>query len=117
MKNTPYKRVDRMNDQIRQIVSAALLDFMHEDSLSGVNITAADISPDFKHAKLFYRVLPGFDEDKARLALIKVLPKVQKTLAKEMQTRYSPNIRFIFDNSLDEGSKIEALLEKIKEDE
>ncbi|HMQ10284.1 MAG TPA: 30S ribosome-binding factor RbfA [Oligoflexia bacterium] len=116
MKNVPYKRVDRMNDQIRQIVSATLLEFVHEDSLAGVSVTAADISPDFKHAKLFYRVLPGFDADKARLSLIKVLPKVQRIVAKEMQTRYSPNIRFIFDNSLDEGSKIEALLEKIKED-
>ncbi|MCB0309055.1 MAG: 30S ribosome-binding factor RbfA [Bdellovibrionales bacterium] len=114
--HTPYKRVDRMADLIRQIVSEILITQIHHCSLEGVTVTDVSVTPDLKHAKIYFSVIQRSQVDESKKILDQIRPTVQKKLASQLHTRYTPSIKFVFDSSLEYGNKINTLLDKIKAD-
>lgn len=111
---TPYKRVDRMSDLIRQIVSETLRNKIHHRGIDGVTITNVSVTPDLKYAKVYFTILNAEYLQETKRVLASVRSVVQKQLASELHTKYSPSLSFEYDTSIDYGSKIEALLQKIK---
>ena len=110
----PFKRTDRVGDLIRQIISQALLEKSHHLGLESVTITGANVSPDLRQARVFYRVLQGANLLDARRALGRAASMLRKSVAKEMQTKNSPALLFVYDESVDSGGHMETLLQKIK---
>ena len=110
----PFKRTDRVGDLIRQIISQAMLEKSHHLGLENITITGANVSPDLRNARVFYRVLQGANLLEARRALGRAASTLRKAVAKEMQTRNSPALMFVYDESVDSGGHMEVLLNKIK---
>ncbi|MCB0327766.1 MAG: 30S ribosome-binding factor RbfA [Bdellovibrionales bacterium] len=113
----PYKRADRVSDLLRSIISEALSYKVHHRNLDLVTITEVKLSPDMKHADVFFRVF-----DQSKLGSIKeslelVSPKVQKEISKNVTMKYVPKIHFVYDESLDYGYKIDKLLEDVRGEE
>ena len=83
MPNRPYNRVDRLADVIRKVVSETLLSRVHHRGLEGVTITDVRVSPDIKHAHIYYRVLDQSKLAEIGRALAKTAYLVQKQLNQE----------------------------------
>lgn len=113
-KNVPYKRTDRMSDLLRKIVSEAFVSKVHHFGTEGVTVTEVQVTPDFKQAKVYYRLLDPSKRLETRKALEKIKPLVQKEIAKGLQTRNTPVIRFEYDESIDYGNHIESLLSSVR---
>ena len=84
-----------------------------------ISITAADVAPDLKSAKIYVSV---FDVDKAKSEnSYKILKEnagfIRHELAKVMHIRTVPELRFIADGSMEYGVKIDKILSDISEDE
>jgi len=112
----PFKRTDRVADQIRQIISAAIVEKAHHYGLENVTITAADVSPDLRHSKVYYRVLDVARLQATQKAMASARSFLRQALAKSLKTRVSPRIEFVYDESIDQGQRIEGLLQKIRSD-
>ena len=110
----PYKRTDRVADQLRQIISEALITKVHHRGLEGVTVTDVRVSADFQHATVYYRLLDEKNRQSAARELSKVSSIIQKELAQNIHTRYTPVLRFEYDESLDRGNRIESLLKSIQ---
>lgn len=94
------KRKDRLAEEIKKIVSNAFLLKVRDPRLKmAINITAVDVSPDGRNAKVYYVVFSGSDKDEVVAALKKVEPLIRKEIAENMRVRYVPNIRFAYDTS------------------
>ena len=113
-RNVPYKRMDRVSDVIRRVVSETLIGKVHHLGLEEVTITGVDISPDIKHGKVYFRVLNEKKLGSIKESLEKIRPIVQRQMSKELQTRYIPVLNFVYDESFDRGEKIFKLLESVK---
>jgi ribosome-binding factor A len=72
------------------------------------------MSPDLRHATVFVKPLLGQDEDVVLKALRTHTAFFQKEVAQRMTTKYAAKIKFLPDESFDEGSKIDALLRNPK---
>ncbi|MCK7485995.1 MAG: 30S ribosome-binding factor RbfA [Bacillus subtilis] len=83
-----------------------------------VSVTDIELSPDYKYAKVFVSVY-GTDEEKKQTieALQDSTSYVRGELGKRIRLRHTPEIEFIHDISLERGSRITELIDKISRGE
>jgi len=80
-----------------------------------VTITEVRVSPDLKHAKVFFMPLAGRDIDKFLKILNEYSFEIKKSASKEWTAKFMPNLNFVIDGSFDYAEKIENLLLKDKD--
>jgi ribosome-binding factor A len=110
-------RLLRVGEQVRHALSAILMrGDVHDETLAShlISVTEVRMSPDLRHATVFVKPLLGQDEDVVLKALRTHTAYLQKEVARRMTTKYAAKIKFLADESFDEGSKIDALLRNPK---
>ncbi|MEO5973373.1 MAG: 30S ribosome-binding factor RbfA [Sphingomicrobium sp.] len=106
-------RLLRVGEQMRHALSEILMrGDVHDETLAShlVSVTEVRMSPDLRHASVFVKSLLGQDEDVVLKALRTHTAYLQKEVARRVVTRYAAKLKFVADQSFDEGSKIDALL-------
>jgi len=103
------RRGERMADLIRAELARALREEVRDPSLGFVTLTAVDLSPDLRSARVYVSVLDA-DAERTLDGLRRATPFLRRTLARNAGLRFTPDLRFVFDPSLARGSRIERLL-------
>ena len=106
-------RLLRVGEQVRHILSEILMrGDVHDDVLQShlVSVTEVRMSPDLKHATVFVKPLLGADEAKVIKALRTNTAYFQSEVAKRVNLKYAARLKFLPDESFDEGARIDALL-------
>jgi ribosome-binding factor A len=113
--SSPEKSVRtlRVGEQVRHVLSEILQrGDVHDDTLVNhmVSVTEVRMSPDLRHATVFVKPLLGKDEDVVLKALRTNTAYLQREVASRVQTKYAAKLKFLADESFDEGSHIDSLL-------
>ena len=106
-------RLLRVGEQVRHVLSEILQrGDVHDDTLQShlVSITEVRMSPDLRHATVFVKPLLGQDEDEVLKALRTHTAFLQRQVASRVRTKYAAKLKFLADESFDEGTKIATLL-------
>ena len=109
--NKPYKRVDRINRQILDILSDILIKNIDLSYIGFITFTSVDVAPDLRTAKVFYSVLSGkLPDSKVDVEINKKQKAFKKFMSSQLSLRYIPDITFILDETLAYSEKIDNLL-------
>lgn len=111
----PSVRVLRVGEQVRHVLSEILArGDVHDDVLAKhpVSITEVRMSPDLRHATVFVKPLLGADQEAVLKALRTNTAYLQGEVARRVNTKYAAKLKFLIDDSFDEGDRIGALLRK-----
>ena len=114
--NKGYSRATRVADLLKEEISEMLCKEVKDPHIGFITITDVDLSKDLKHAQVFYTILG--DEQQAEEsadALSRVSSFIKKQLGKRLRMRYIPEIIFKYDHSLAYGTKIDNILDSLKE--
>lgn len=106
-------RLLRVGEQVRHILSDILArGEVHDDVLAShvVSVTEVRMSPDLRHATVFVKPLLGKDEEAVVKALRTHTAFLQRSVAGRMKMKYAAKLKFLADESFDEGSHIDRLL-------
>lgn len=106
-------RLLRVGEQVRHILSDILArGEVHDDVLTShvVSVTEVRMSPDLRHATVFVKPLLGKDEDAVIKALRTNTAYLQREVAARVKMKYAAKLKFLADESFDEGSHIDQLL-------
>jgi len=106
-------RLLRVGEQVRHALSEVLMrGDVHDDTLAShlVSITEVRMSPDLRHATVFVKPLLGADEKEVLLALRRHVRFLKGEVARRVNTKYAADLKFLADESFDEGSRIDSLL-------
>lgn len=106
-------RLLRVGEQVRHVLSDILMrGEVHDDILAShmVSITEVRMSPDLRHATVFVKPLLGKDEEAVLKALRTNTAYLQREVAHRVKMKYAARLKFLSDESFDEGSHIDALL-------
>jgi ribosome-binding factor A len=106
-------RLLRVGEQVRHILSEILQrGDVHDETLAShmVSITEVRMSPDLRHATVFVKPLLGKDEDAVLKALRTNTAYLQREVAARVKMKYAAKLKFLADESFDEGSHIDQLL-------
>ena len=102
----------RVNEAIREVVSARLAEGLRDPRIGFVTVTAVDTSPDLRQARVYVSVL-GSDEERADTmsGLGSAHGVLQQAVARELRMKHTPTLEFVFDESIDRGMRITELLQ------
>ena len=106
-------RLLRVGEQVRHALSDILArGDVHDDTLAKhlVTVTEVRMSPDLRHATAFVKPLLGKDEAVVLKALRTNTAYLQGEVARRVNTKYAAKLKFLPDESFDEGTRIEQLL-------
>ncbi len=89
---------------------------VHDDVLQShlVSITEVRMSPDLRHATVFVKPLLGQDEEAVIKALRQNTAFLQREVAHRVRMKYAAKLKFVSDESFDEGTHIDRLLRSDK---
>lgn len=109
----PSVRLLRVGEAVRHVLADILQrGDVHDDVLAShlVSVTEVRMSPDLKHATVFVKPLLGKDEEAVLKALRTNTAYLQREVAKRIKMKFAAKLKFIGDESFEEGSHIDALL-------
>jgi len=110
-------RLLRVGEQVRHALSDILMrGDVHDDTLAShlVSVTEVRMSPDLRHATAFVIPLLGANAEAVLKALRTNTAFLQSEVARRVNTKYAAKLKFLLDESFDEGSHIDALLRSPK---
>jgi ribosome-binding factor A len=107
-------RVGRVAEQIKKEISGIIQTELKDPRIGFITVTGVEVTSDLSQAKTYLSVL-GSDEQKEETlkALARSNGFIRSELGKRMRLRHTPELIFKFDSSIEYGSRIEALLEKL----
>jgi ribosome-binding factor A len=113
-----YER--RVSELIRMHLAELLERELNDPRVNGAQVTITDveITPDTRHAKVFYSLI-GDEDLKAEVArgLESAAGWFSRELGKRLRTRHTPQLTFEFDESFERGDRLSRLLDELKANE
>lgn len=113
----PSQRQLRVGEEVRHGLSTILMrhDFRGASEVTTpVTVTEVRMTADLKSAVVFISPLTGAGSKQSAQDIIKILAEnahdLQRQLAKQVELRFVPKLKFRHDNSLDEAQRIHELL-------
>ena len=113
-----YKRSTRISEQLLRDISSLFVGGLGDSAPSMITFTHVRLTDDLKYATFYYSCLG--DESKREATehfLNKEKKHIRTEIGKNLHMRFIPEFRFKFDPSIEEGIKIEKLLNEIKDSE
>jgi len=103
-------RIGRINEEIQREL-AALIPSVKDPRVTGmISVTAVDTTPDLKFAKIYVSVLDKSDCDRVLKGLKSASGWLRRELGRALSLRYTPELTFIRDDSIDKGAHILEML-------
>jgi ribosome-binding factor A len=104
-------RMRRVNEAVREVVSARLAEGIKDPRIGFVTVTSVDTSTDLRQARVYVSVLGSQEEREETLAGLQSAHGVlQRAVATELRMKRTPTLQFVFDESIDRGMRITELL-------
>src|SRR3954453_8985641 len=105
------ERMRRVNEALREVLSARIAEGLKDPRIGFVTVTAVETSPDLRHARVYVSVLGNKQEREDSLAGLQNAHGVlQAEIAKVTHMKRTPELKFIYDETVDKGMRINELL-------
>src|SRR3954468_14652086 len=106
-------RMRRVNEAVREVLSAAITSELKDPRVGCVTVTAVETSPDLRHARVFVSVLGNPGERRRTLkALDSAHGFLQRRVGGELRLKHTPQLQFVYDDTTERGMRISELLEE-----
>ena len=111
-KNT--NRMDRVNEELKREISLVIDQDLKNPNITGIiSVTKVKTSPDLKFAKVYISLLNCKSKKNTLEGLQNATGFIRAELAKRVNLRYTPELNFQIDESIEYGSRIENILKEI----
>lgn len=108
---------ERVASDLMREISKILLTEIKDEDLKNVTITYATVTNDLSFAKVYFTTLDDHKKDKVIHDMNNASSFFRSELASRLNLRHIPEIKFVYDESIEYGKKIEDIIEQINSDE
>ena len=106
-------KIDRLGSSFVKVISEILATEIKDENIKFVTITSCEITNDLSFAKVYFTVLDMNKKKDTIKALEKAKSFIRGEISKRINIRHTPELRFVFDDSIEYGNKIERLINDI----
>ena len=108
-------RLERVNEQMKIEVSRIIQEELKDPRVGFVTVMRAEVSADLQHAHLYVSCLgTPAEQERTMTALTSGRGFVRRMIGERIRLRYTPEIVFHLDRSLDDQFRIQDTLERIR---
>ncbi|HQV71697.1 MAG: 30S ribosome-binding factor RbfA [Xanthomonadales bacterium] len=105
-----FTRSDRIAVQLRKEIAVLVHQAVRDHALPSVSVSDVEVTRDLDLAKVFVTTLVSGESKAAVKALNEMAFEFRRELSRTLKMRRVPEIRFHYDDSVDNGERIEQLL-------
>ena len=109
-------KIERINHMIMEEVSKILMLEVKDERFKFVTVTDCDTSNDLSYCKIYVTVLEQEKKEETLKALNNASGFIRGELAKRIEIRHIPELKFIYDESVSYGEKIDKIIDEINEE-
>ncbi len=110
------RRTESVSRFIQQTLSELIRLRVKDPRLGFVTITGCRVSKDLRSARVFVSVLGSEEERTSSMDTLKRAASfLRSELASQLSTRHTPALIFEYDDSIERGSRINKLLDDLKQ--
>ena len=106
-------RPQKLGDQIQRELSDLLAREVRDPRVGMVTITSVDVSPDLSHAKIFFTILEKQKLEETTLGLKRSAGFLRSQLARRIKLYTTPELRFVYDESVERGDRLSRLIDSV----
>jgi len=109
-------RMRRVDEAMRVVLSEAIARDLHDPRVGFVTVTGVKTSPDLRQARVYVSVLGDEEGRAATLAALQTAHGfLQSRIAAAIRLKHTPSLSFQYDESVERGMRISALLDSLPE--
>ncbi len=110
-------RIFRISEEVKRVVSDIIRNDLNDPRISMMcSVVSAEVTPDLRYAKVYVSILGDEEEKQSTMkGLTSAAGFIRRELGKNIELRYSPEIIFELDSSIEHGAYINKLLQEVKE--
>lgn len=110
-------RMNRINEELKKEISNVISYELRDSQITGmISVTKVDTTPDLRFARVYVSMINA-KSNKGNLARLKKCSGfIRSQIAKKVNLRITPELVFLFDESLEYGSRIDAILESLTQE-
>ena len=110
-------RIEKLQELIKQEMGKMLLTDLKDPRIGFVTVTDVELTGDLRSAKIFVSIMGDNEQIKNSLeGLQSALGFIRREIGQRIKIRFTPEISFALDTSLDYGDHIQKLLLKVEGD-
>ncbi len=114
----PFKRKERVANEIQHILGKIQTQYIDLSDLGLITFSRVTISSDLKHAKVFFSVLnKKIPIDKIQIEMDNRAKSFRKYLGQELRIKFTPELKFFYDETVAYTQKIDTIFQKLKRDD
>lgn len=107
------QRLERVAQVIRDEIAQMLRRDIHDPLIGFVTITGVEVSPDLRHAKVFFSVLGDEQQVKDSIkGVMRARKYINARLSENIELRYIPRLRFIYDETALKAQRMDEMLDR-----
>ncbi len=106
-------KIERLNSIFVKEISYILQNEVKDPNIEFVTITGCEITNDLSFAKVYFTVLDDSKKDDILKSLNGAKSFIRGQISQRVEIRHTPELRFIFDESIEYGNKIEKIIKEI----
>lgn len=99
-----------------KVISEIIANESRDELLKTVTITACDVANDLSFAKVYFTSISNLSKEELEKELNEASGFIRTELASKIDIRIIPKLKFVYDESIEYGNKIESILKELKED-
>ncbi len=109
-------KIERLNNLVLAELSKIIFKEIKNPLIKTITLTAVEITNDLSFAKVYFTCMNN-DKDKLLQELNDAKGFLRTKLAENIDIRHTPELVFVYDESIDYGLNIERIIQKIHEEE
>lgn len=110
-------KAKRIASEMARELSRIIALEVRNEVIKNITITGCEVTNDLSFAKFFYTYIGDFTKDYIESQIEISKPFLRKSLANSINVRHTPQLLFVFDESVEYGTNIEKLIQKIHKEE
>ena len=110
-------KIERLNHAFQEEISMILMTEIKDEDIKFVTITGVDTTSDLSYAKVYFTVLDETKKETTLEALNGAASFIRSKLAERVEIRHTPELKFIYDTSIEYGNHIEEIIDSSNKEE
>jgi ribosome-binding factor A len=109
-------RADRVADSVHRALARLLQQRVRDPRVGFVTLTDVKLSSDLRHAVAYFTVIDSERKEESLAGLKRATSFLRRGLAREAGLRFTPELRFVYDEVASSGQRVESLLEQVRQE-
>lgn len=110
-------KIAKISSDMARVISEIIFTETRDELLKTITITGCKVSRDLSYAKVYFTALSDLDKKTLEKEVNEAAPFIRGFVAEKLDLRHTPELEFIYDESIEYGNRIEKIIQEIHEND